>query len=116
MPETEIKEVVQERYAEIARGVRASGASCCYDGERGSEGISANLYRADENDYRARLATAGIEAIEIEPTRIYDIGDARGFLAGKGIDADAIAGQVEGKFMSAFVRARKRVRAGACCA
>src|SRR5580700_1727861 len=48
MSETDIKEVVRERYAEIARNVRAPGSSCCYDGESGSEGISANLYAADE--------------------------------------------------------------------
>jgi arsenite methyltransferase len=48
MSETDIREVVRERYAEIARNVRAPGSSCCYDGESGSEGISANLYAADE--------------------------------------------------------------------
>ncbi|HZZ22395.1 MAG TPA: arsenite methyltransferase [Roseiarcus sp.] len=48
MPETDIREVVRERYAEIARNVRAPGSSCCYDGESGSEAISANLYAADE--------------------------------------------------------------------
>ena len=48
MSEVYIKEVVRERYAEIARNVRAPGSSCCYDGESGSEGISANLYAADE--------------------------------------------------------------------
>ena len=51
----------------------------------------------------------------IEPTRIYDVEDARQFLAGQGIDVDAIAAQVDGKFMSAFVRARKPARK-ACCA
>ena len=61
----------------------------------------------DENDYRARLDAAGFEAIAIEPTRVYDIEDAREFLSGEGIDVDAVAPQVEGKFMSAFVRAIK---------
>jgi len=61
-----------------------------------------------EDDYRARLAKAGFTDIEIEPTRIYRAEDAREFLAGAGLDADAIAPQVNGKFMSAFVRARKR--------
>jgi arsenite methyltransferase len=71
----------------------------------------------DENDYRARLAAAGFEAIAIEPTRIYRVDDARAFLTGKGIDVDAIAAQVDGKFMSAFVRARKpRADERACCA
>jgi arsenite methyltransferase len=48
MPEADIKEVVRERYAKIARNVGASGSSCCYDDELGSEGTSANLYAADE--------------------------------------------------------------------
>jgi arsenite methyltransferase len=275
MSETGIREAVRERYAQFARSVRAPGSSCCYDGERGSEGISANLYSddetsalpedavaaslgcgnptalaelrpgetvldlgsgggidvllsarrvgssgkaygldmtddmlalarenqkkagaenveflkgeieaiplpdnsidviisncvvnlsadknrvlreafrvlkpggrfavsdvvtrgpipaqirrdvllwagciagaLDENDYRAKLAAAGFEAIGIEMTRVYDIEDAREFLTGKGIDVDLIAPQVEGKFMSAFVRASKPARAGACC-
>jgi SAM-dependent methyltransferase len=68
-------------------------------------GCVAGALEAD--DYRARLERAGFEAIEIEPTRIYRVDDAREFLAGKGIDAEAIAPIVDGKFMSAFVRARK---------
>ena len=267
MSEADIKEVVRERYAEIARSVRTPGSSCCYDGEAGSAGISANLYAGDEtrslpeeavlaslgcgnptalaelkdgetvldlgsgggidvlvsarrvgpsgkaygldmtddmlalarenqrkagaenveflkgeiehiplpdnsvdviisncvinlsadkdrvlreafrvlkpggrfavsdvvtrgaipeairrdillwagciagaleeNDYRMRLAAAGFEAISLEPTRVYNIEDAREFLTGKGIDVDAIAPVVDGKFMSAFVRAKK---------
>jgi SAM-dependent methyltransferase len=66
-------------------------------------------------DYREKLAAAGFESIEIEPTRIYDIEDARQFLAAQGIDVNAIAPQVAGKFMSAFVRARKPA-AKTCCA
>jgi arsenite methyltransferase len=60
-----------------------------------------------ESDYRAKLAKAGFEAIDLEPTRIYRVEDAREFLADSGLDADAIAPQVDGKFMSAFVRARR---------
>jgi len=60
-----------------------------------------------EDDYRAKLAKAGFTDIEIEPTRIYRAEDARQFLAGAGLDADAIASQVNDKFISAFVRARK---------
>jgi hypothetical protein len=45
--------------------------------------------------------------VDVEPTRVYRVEDARDFLAGSGIDTDAIASQVDGKFMSAFVRARK---------
>jgi trans-aconitate methyltransferase len=60
-----------------------------------------------EDDYRAKLVKAGFTDVDIEPTRIYRAEDAREFLAGAGLDADAIAPQVNGKFMSAFVRARK---------
>jgi arsenite methyltransferase len=63
----------------------------------------------DENDYRMRLAAAGFEAIGIEPTRIYDVEDAREFLTRQSVDVDAIAAEVGDKFMSAFVRAKKRL-------
>ena len=62
----------------------------------------------DETAYQAKLAKAGFEGIDVEPTRIYRAEDAREFLLhDAGLDADAIAPQVDGKFMSAFVRARK---------
>src|SRR5258707_7752985 len=70
----------------------------------------------EEKEYRAKLANAGFEQINLEPTRIYRAEDAREFLAGQGIDVDALAPQVDGKFMSAFVRAVKPARAQeACC-
>jgi arsenite methyltransferase len=281
MPETDIREVVRKRYAEIARNVRTPGSSCCYDGESGSEGISANLYAddetkclpqgavtaslgcgnptalaelkegetvldlgsgggidvllsarrvgrsgkaygldmtddmlalarenqkkagaenveflkgeieaiplpdnsvdviisncvinlsadkdkvlheafrvlkpggrfavsdvvtrgaipeavrrnmllwagcvagaLDENDYQVKLAIAGFEAIGIEPTRVYDVEDAREFLTSQSVDVDAIAAEVGGRFMSAFVRAKKpevasNTKAGDSCA
>jgi len=61
----------------------------------------------EEGDYRAKLAAAGFEAIGVEPTRVYKVEDAREFLAGKGFDVDALAQQVDGRFISAFVRATK---------
>jgi arsenite methyltransferase len=64
----------------------------------------------DENEYRRKLAVAGFEQIDLEPTRVYKVEDAREFLAGQNIDIDAIAPQVNGKFMSAFVRAVKPKR------
>ena len=75
-------------------------------------GCIAGALRDDE--YIGKLAKAGFESIDIEPTRVYSIQDARQFLTGKGIDADAIAAQVEGKFISAFIRAVKPA-AKACC-
>ena len=68
-----------------------------------------------ESEYRAKLLSAGFDSIEIEPTRIYRIEDAREFLSGQDIDVDAIAPQVDGKFMSAFVRAVKPQRKEPCC-
>ena len=65
----------------------------------------------EESDYRAKLAKAGFESIDVEPTRIYRVEDARDFLDRAGLDAEAIAPHVDGKFMSAFVRARKPARA-----
>ena len=61
----------------------------------------------EEGEYRDKLAHAGFTDIELEPTRVYQVDDARDLLISAGIDADAIAPQVDGKFMSAFVRARK---------
>jgi ubiquinone/menaquinone biosynthesis C-methylase UbiE len=61
----------------------------------------------EESDYRAKLAKAGFESIEVEPTRVYRTEDARELLDRDGIDAEAIAPIVDGKFMSAFIRARK---------
>jgi 2-polyprenyl-3-methyl-5-hydroxy-6-metoxy-1,4-benzoquinol methylase len=67
----------------------------------------------DDYQYVAKLAKAGFDGIDIEPTRVYNIEDARTFLSGQGVDVDAIAPQVEGKFMSAFIRATKPA---SCCA
>lgn len=67
-----------------------------------------------DTEYVSSLSKAGFESIEIEPTRVYNIADVRAFLTSEGIDVDAIASQVEGKFISAFVRATKPQ--AACCA
>lgn len=73
----------------------------------------------EDEDYKAKLAKAGFTDIDIEPTRIYEAEDAREFLGGKGIDVDALAPQVAGKFMSGFIRATKpggaKAAKGCCC-
>src|SRR5881296_692809 len=70
----------------------------------------------EDVEYWRKLTAAGFEQIEIEPTRIYKAEDARDLLAAEGVDVDAIAPQVDGKFMSAFVRAVKPASAAkACC-
>lgn len=60
-----------------------------------------------DDDYIAKLKQAGFDSIEIQPTRIYNIEDARAFLNTEGVDVDGIASQVEGKFISAFIRGHK---------
>jgi hypothetical protein len=69
----------------------------------------------EEAEYRDKLSTAGFEQIEIEPTRVYQVEDAREFLSAAGIDVEAIAPQVDGKFMSAFIRAIKPEAKADCC-
>src|SRR5262252_3933076 len=64
----------------------------------------------EESEYRAKLAKAGFENVDLEPTRVYTAESAREFLTGAGLSAEAIA-SVDGKFISAFVRARKPARA-----
>jgi arsenite methyltransferase len=65
-----------------------------------------------DTEYRQKLEGAGFESVEIETTRVYSLADAREFLSAAGIDANAISAQVEGKFISAFVRAQKPTK---CC-
>ncbi len=61
----------------------------------------------EESEFRRLLAETGFEEVEIEPTRVYRVEDARTFLEEAGLDADAVATEVDGRFMGAFVRARK---------
>jgi len=68
-----------------------------------------------ETEYREKLAAAGFESVDIEATRVYNVNDAREFLRAGGIDGDAIAFQVQDKFVSAFVRAAKPLQRKSCC-
>ena len=73
----------------------------------------------EESEYRAKLTAAGFEQVDVDPWRVYNLSDAREFLAGSGIDVDAVAPQADGKFASAFIRACKPAAAGSrptCCA
>ena len=67
-----------------------------------------------DTEYAGKLAAAGFEDIAIEPTRMYTGEDARAFLSGKGVDVDEFAPHIDGKFMSAFVRAKKPEAKGGC--
>jgi SAM-dependent methyltransferase len=66
----------------------------------------------EEMEYRDLLADAGFRRIDVEPTRVYKAEDAAAFLVGSGLDAETFAAQIDGKFMSAFVRATKPARIG----
>jgi len=63
----------------------------------------------EENEYLQKLAAAGFESIDIEPTRVYQVEEARDFLAAAGFDPEVVGPQVDNKFMSAFIRAKKPV-------
>jgi stage V sporulation protein SpoVS len=67
----------------------------------------------DQDDYQSKLVAAGFANVSFETTRVYNIEDARQFLSTSGIDLDAVAAQVEGKFLSAFIRATKPE--SSCC-
>ena len=69
----------------------------------------------EEGDYRRRLGAAGFEAIDVEPTRVYRAEDARAFLQGAGVWSETLPDQIDGMFISAFIRARKPVPARTCC-
>jgi len=60
-----------------------------------------------DTQYQDALHRAGFEAVDIDPTRVYSVDDARAFLTAEGLDAAALATAVDGTFMSAFIRARK---------
>lgn len=68
-----------------------------------------------ETEYRQKLEEAGFESIDVEPTRVYQVEEAREFLTAAGLDAEVVGPQIQDKFMSAFVRAKKAVTAASCC-
>ena len=65
----------------------------------------------EESEYLEKLAKAGFEEIQVQPTRIYQVEDARDFLTDSGLDPETLAPEVDGKFMSAFIRAKKPLMA-----
>jgi arsenite methyltransferase len=69
----------------------------------------------EENEYREKLSRAGFESIDVEPTRVYKVEEAREFLEAAGLDPDAVGPQIDGKFISAFVRATKPAKTACEC-
>jgi SAM-dependent methyltransferase len=111
--------VLQEAFRVLKPGGRFAVSDVVVRGEVPSEvrknvelwiGCIAGALR--DTEYTDKLRAAGFADVDIEPTRIYKVEDARQFLTREGVDVDAIAPQVDSKFMSAFVRAKKPT---ACC-
>jgi SAM-dependent methyltransferase len=69
----------------------------------------------EENEYREKLARAGFTSVDVEPTRVYKVEEAREFLEATSLDAAVVGPQIDGKFISAFIRAAKPASAAACC-
>jgi SAM-dependent methyltransferase len=106
--------VLSEAYRVLRPGGRFAVSDIVVRGEVPAEiRSSAELWMGcvagalEEDEYRAKLLRAGFERIEVEPTRVYRLEEAREFLLQAGLDADAIGPDFDGKFMSAFVRAYK---------
>jgi SAM-dependent methyltransferase len=69
----------------------------------------------EERSYREKLDAAGFEGVDIEPTRVYHAADAKHFLDEAGLGSETVLAQIDGRFMSAFVRARKPAAGRTCC-
>ncbi|MGH7628064.1 MAG: arsenite methyltransferase [Gemmatimonadales bacterium] len=108
------RRVISEAFRVLRPGGRLAISDVVVRGEMPAEvrrsmelwvGCIAGALEVDE--LARLLQSAGFVDVAIEPTRIYQIDDARAFLEGSGLDADRIARQVGGRVMGAFVRARK---------
>jgi len=119
-------QVLREAFRVLKPGGRLAVSDVVTRGEVGAQ-IRQNILlwvgcvagALEENEYRDKLASAGFEQVEIEPTRIYRVEDARECPTEKGLDVDALGARGEGKLMRAFVRATKAKSAKtteACCA
>jgi SAM-dependent methyltransferase len=113
-------QVLREAFRVLKPGGRFAVSDVVTRGEVAAEVRQNMLLRVgciagalQDSEYISKLAAAGFDGIDIEPTRVYSIEDAGEVLSGRGVDVAAIAPQVEGKFMSAFIRATKPA---SCCA
>jgi len=113
--------------AEAFRVLKPGGRFAVSDVVVKGDDIPANVRRSmelwvgciagalEEGSYRDKLTRAGFETVDIEPTRIYRTEDAKQFLAEAGLTDEATLAQIDGRFMSAFIRARKPPASASCC-
>ena len=117
--------VVAEAFRVLKPGGRFAVSDVVVRGENVPEAVRRSMElwvgcvagALEESRYRDTLARAGFESVDVEPTRVYRADDARHFLDEAGLSDESVLAQIDGRFMSAFVRARKPVTAAnACCA
>jgi ubiquinone/menaquinone biosynthesis C-methylase UbiE len=116
--------VIAEAFRVLKPGGRFAVADVVVRGAAAPEAVRRHLElwvgcvagALEEDSYRAKLSRAGFEQVDVEPTRIYRSDDARQFLAAAGLADDTLLAQIDGRFMSAFVRARKPAATKTCCA
>jgi arsenite methyltransferase len=116
--------VIAEAFRVLKPGGRLAVSDIVVKGDTVPEAIRRNMElwvgciagALEEGSYRDKLAHAGFEGVDVEPTRIYGAEDARQFLGEAGMSDASVLAQIDGRFMSAFVRAQKPAAANACCA
>jgi SAM-dependent methyltransferase len=115
--------VIAEAFRVLKPGGRFAVSDVVVKGERIPDAMRRSMElwigcvagALEEDAYRGKLARAGFEGVTVEPTRIYRAADAKRFLDEAGVADEATLAQVDGRIMSAFVRATKPAAARSCC-
>ena len=115
--------VIAEAFRVLKPGGRLAVSDVVVRGEAVPDAVRRNMElwvgcvagALEESSYRDKLARAGFERTDVEPTRVYRAADARQFLEEAGLADDATLTQIDGRFMSAFIRARKPAPAAKTC-
>ena len=115
--------VIAEAFRVLKPGGRFAVSDVVVRGENMPEAIRRSMElwvgcvagALEENSYRDKLAKAGFNNVDLEPTRVYRAADARHFLEEAQISDEAMLTEIDGRFMSAFVRAQKPAASKDCC-